>query len=484
MTAISTDAVLQKEHGIFPKPTAEEESRQLFVKSLKYHLASKVAPGNKLAYETRAKPEWVRAKGSEPKDYNAIRTAMAGDPYFRMWSALQRTSQEMMWRSVQVSVERDLDQLKSKAQPKGETLGSLTLDPTAEIPAYHTAVDIHCMPGGYHSEFGEGDVANGAVYDRAVWLYAMGRMGPLNDDMGWTVGEYLKRNHPDFKPQRILDMGCTVGHSTLPYVDLFPEAAGLSKVRKEPDRFPGYYIFRIIKKESVCRYGKSFSPARIGIEKPTEVYRPHFFIMLLQKAPFLHFHQTISRHIIPRLRHTAPSKRIVHSLNSTVKNLISACMHLVPGADSRETACIACGILFAIVFPVGHDKRVKFIIFVRGPFEAQMEQLLYGMVFLTTGKQAKPREHAHGIRIHDESFRTERIQQYRVSGLRADPVNRQELAAHRRGVHLPEHTPVKTAGGIPAYEIFYFFRFLVIIPGRRYQSGQPCLRHPHELFRA
>lgn len=224
MTGMNTEAVLQKAHGVLPKPTGEEESRQLFVKSLKYHLASKVAPGNKLAYEARAKPEWVRAKGRAPADHNAIRQAMAADPYFRMWSALQRTSQEMMWRSVQVSVERDLDQLKSNAQPKGETLGSLTLNPDIEIPVYHTAVDIHCMPGGYHGEFGENDIANGAVYDRGVWIYAMGRMGPLNDDMGRTVGEFLKTNHPDFQPQRILDMGCTVGHSTLPYVDLYPDA--------------------------------------------------------------------------------------------------------------------------------------------------------------------------------------------------------------------------------------------------------------------
>jgi ubiquinone/menaquinone biosynthesis C-methylase UbiE len=29
---------------------------------------------------------------------------------------------------------------------------------------------------------------------------------------------------PDFAPTRVLDMGCTVGHSTLPYKEFFPEA--------------------------------------------------------------------------------------------------------------------------------------------------------------------------------------------------------------------------------------------------------------------
>jgi ubiquinone/menaquinone biosynthesis C-methylase UbiE len=34
----------------------------------------------------------------------------------------------------------------------------------------------------------------------------------------------VKENFPDLKPKRILDLGCTVGHSTLSYVDEFPDA--------------------------------------------------------------------------------------------------------------------------------------------------------------------------------------------------------------------------------------------------------------------
>ncbi len=221
----ATETARQTPHAVLPQLTGEEESRQLFVKSLKYHLASKVSPGNKLAYEARAKPAFAAANdGREPQTLRDIRATMTDDPYFRLWSALQRTSQEMMWRSVQIPVERQFDDLAAAAKGSGPELGSLRLNPDLDIPAYHTAVDIHCMPGGYHSEFAPDDLANGAVYDRAVWLYAMGRMGPLNDDMGHTVVAYLKERHPDFRPHRILDMGCTVGHSTLPYADAFPEA--------------------------------------------------------------------------------------------------------------------------------------------------------------------------------------------------------------------------------------------------------------------
>ncbi|MEP2180349.1 MAG: class I SAM-dependent methyltransferase, partial [Marinomonas sp.] len=41
---------------------------------------------------------------------------------------------------------------------------------------------------------------------------------------GRSVCNYIKRKMPDFKPRRILDMGCTVGHSTVPFKEMFPDA--------------------------------------------------------------------------------------------------------------------------------------------------------------------------------------------------------------------------------------------------------------------
>jgi SAM-dependent methyltransferase len=220
----AVDLKSQHAHAVLPSTNSDEFSRQEFVKSLKFHLASKVAPGNRLAFETDAKTKFKKEEGREPQDYHEVRRAMADHPYFRFWSSLQRNSQEMMWKSTQIPVERQLDDLVQTAKSSEAKLGSLTLDPNLEIPRYHKLVDIHCMPGGYHTEFTDEDVANGAVYDRAVYIYAMGRMGPFNSDIGDTTIAYLKQNYPDLKPKRILDLGCTVGHSTLPYVDAYPDA--------------------------------------------------------------------------------------------------------------------------------------------------------------------------------------------------------------------------------------------------------------------
>ena len=214
----------QLQHDLLPRANHDELARQDFVHSLKLHLATRVAPSNKHVYERRAKPRFEQQAGRLPKDRHEVRHVMRDEPYYQTWSALQRTSQEMMWEAVDASVTRQLPELVARASQPAKPLGSLRLDPDLAIPAYHTAVDIHCQPGGYHTEGGPDDVAAGAVYDRAVYIYAMRRLGALNDDMGQSVVAYLQHRQPDFRPTRILDMGCTVGHSTLPYADAYPAA--------------------------------------------------------------------------------------------------------------------------------------------------------------------------------------------------------------------------------------------------------------------
>ena len=214
----------QHQHAVLPAATHDESARQNFVQSLKVHLATRVSPGNKTVYEHRAAPRFAREHRRPPKDRHEVRSVMRHEPYYQAWSTLLRTSQEMMWDSVNVSVERQLPALRGQAAAERDTLGSLTLNPDLSIPAYHTAVDIHCQPGGYHTELVPDDVAAGATYDRAVYIYAMGRLGALNDEMGQSVVLHLTEQHPDFRPARILDMGCTVGHSTLPYVGAYPDA--------------------------------------------------------------------------------------------------------------------------------------------------------------------------------------------------------------------------------------------------------------------
>ncbi len=213
----------QSLHSALPETTHDELARQHFVRSFKEYLVGAVHPGLETAYEKRAKPKFEAEHQRAPETMQEVGSVMKNDGHYQAWSSLLRTSQEMMWSSAQIPVQRSLASLVEKARSAAPT-GSLSLDPGLQIPAYHTAVDIHCQPGGYHTEYTDDDVAQGAIYDRAVYLYAMGQMGENNADMGDSTINWLQAQYPDFTPEKILDMGCAVGHSTLPYASSFPEA--------------------------------------------------------------------------------------------------------------------------------------------------------------------------------------------------------------------------------------------------------------------
>lgn len=215
---------LQTPHRIFPEPNHDESSRQDFVMSLRKHVVNGLTGGNKDAYKASAEPAFRKEHSRPPRTRHEVRRAMSRVPYYQMYSSLLRSSQEMIWDSIGGSIERQWDGLIEKARGNGKALGSVTMDPSLKLPPYLAAVDHHCMPGSYHAEYRDDDVFNGALYDRGAYLYAMGAAGKLHDDRGRTISTYLKREHPGLDPRRILDMGCTVGASTLAYCDEFPKA--------------------------------------------------------------------------------------------------------------------------------------------------------------------------------------------------------------------------------------------------------------------
>jgi ubiquinone/menaquinone biosynthesis C-methylase UbiE len=188
-----------------------------------------MVPGVHGTWASEVKPRFVKQHGREPANRHEIRELMVSHPAFQTYASMQRVSQELLWDTVLDSVERELPRLTAQAESiagaaSGTKLGSLTLDPKLTPPRYVTGVDIHCMPGGYCGVHEGADVTPGALYDRGVYIYALGMMGPMNDDIGGSGAKFVRDNYPDFRPRRILDLGCTVGHSTLPWVDAFPNA--------------------------------------------------------------------------------------------------------------------------------------------------------------------------------------------------------------------------------------------------------------------
>jgi 2-polyprenyl-3-methyl-5-hydroxy-6-metoxy-1,4-benzoquinol methylase len=222
------------QHAMMPRATHDELGRQNFVASLRIHVG-KIASEDKLVYERKAKPAFVRLHNRPPQSHHEVRRVMKREATYQMWSALKRTSKEMLWDVVGESIERQLPALIEKSKARKRPVGSLNLDPTLEVPRYLSAIDIHEMPGSYHTEIARDDVYAGALYDRGGYYEVMSLIGEphqVHEQAGALILEgssrnaigYLKKAFPDLRPARILDMGCAIGSSSLPYVRAFPQA--------------------------------------------------------------------------------------------------------------------------------------------------------------------------------------------------------------------------------------------------------------------
>ncbi len=225
MSATMLNTFQQGSHAMLPDMTHDEAARQEFTKSFKQFIQQGLLPGLTPVYKGRVSKTFEREHGRAPKDRRDIRSGMVKDFYFQHYAAANRIAQELLWESTNISIDRQLPELIEKAKSlSAKAAAKLDLPTNFDTPRYVTALDIHCMPGGYATEVTKDDVSVGVLYDRGVYLYAMGYMGPLNDDMGRSVCNYVKRKLNGFSPKRILDLGCTVGHATLPFKELFPDA--------------------------------------------------------------------------------------------------------------------------------------------------------------------------------------------------------------------------------------------------------------------
>ncbi len=217
----------QRMHDMMPVAEHDEMSRQLFLQSFLQDIGVHREPGNQTVWTKSVQPKFRKEHGREPKNSAEMRKAMLQDPYVQVWSSLKRIAKEMQYESVGPMVERQLPDLIAKARKYRDSnrkLGSLMLDPSVQAPRYNSEIAIHAKPGGYHTDLTEDDVFAGAEFDRTLYMLQWGGYGEWCDNMGESLADWAKANLPDLKPRKILDMGCTIGSSTLPWVDAYPNA--------------------------------------------------------------------------------------------------------------------------------------------------------------------------------------------------------------------------------------------------------------------
>lgn len=215
----------QVNHRLGLGRTLDEAARQEFVSALRGFILHDMARDMREVYERDVKPAATREQGREPSNSSEVHQAIRGHDYFKFYSAMRVNAQEMVWDSVRDQVGRQRTKVtESISKAKGQTLGSVETKPGFAVPRSVSAIDVHLMPGNYHSEFGPDDATQGAFYDHGSAVFFMGLLGEDGGDIARTIANFVKLRLPDLQVRRILDVGCTIGHNTVPWAQVYPGA--------------------------------------------------------------------------------------------------------------------------------------------------------------------------------------------------------------------------------------------------------------------
>ena len=116
----------QNTHSALPNTSHDELSRQHFVRSFKEHIVSRSTQDSSSPMKESATSICLEAP-TRAKTIQEVGEVMKKDPHYQAWSSLLRTSQEMMWSSTQIPVERAIVDLAAQSADK-----RLVADPESE----------------------------------------------------------------------------------------------------------------------------------------------------------------------------------------------------------------------------------------------------------------------------------------------------------------------------------------------------------------
>jgi len=215
-------------HSLEIAKASDNRARERFASSLRGYILNTMANQMREDYEQNVAPALDQAGQPLPEDGVGVHRLMRDRTAFRFYSSLRCTAQEMVWNSVIDSINQNVDMLTEAGQDEDtentDSRSSLSLDDSLEIPDYYRAVDVHLMPGNYDGHTSRPGLLPGAVYDNGFNVFAFGAMGKQLNDIGWSMANFVRLKFPDLKPEVIVDVGCTIGHNTLPWKQTFPHA--------------------------------------------------------------------------------------------------------------------------------------------------------------------------------------------------------------------------------------------------------------------
>ncbi len=191
----------------------KEAAYSEFVAGLKRYVGSESGVVMARKYQ-ELEDQYVKDGGSRPKDMYEVGALLSDKPMYKFDRFLTRISQEMMWQCAFDTVELTRDEIQEWFDHPTQEFSTLELDPDLEYPNYFKNVEIHIMPGGYHS-----NPMMGPVHQIGSDIYALQTQRATRGYQQDFTDTFKELN-----PKRILDLGTGIGKSITPFHQAFPEA--------------------------------------------------------------------------------------------------------------------------------------------------------------------------------------------------------------------------------------------------------------------
>ena len=207
------------QHSLTLNKNLDQRARERFTSSMRAWVLTDLA--------AQMQADYVQASAETNDSHEsgeAVHEFLKERGLFKWYSSLRCATQELVWQSVLRAIESDPDSVQNisaAATPKHG--GTLALDDTIDLPNYIDTMDVHLMPGNYQGGHSQGAEA-GVVYDNGLDVFSFGVMGKNLDDIGHSMANFTRLKWPELNPKLIVDVGCTIGHNTVPWKQTFPDA--------------------------------------------------------------------------------------------------------------------------------------------------------------------------------------------------------------------------------------------------------------------
>lgn len=169
--------------------------------------------------------KWTAEKGEKPR-YAQIRRQLLANNLMSEFEQLRKGSTSLAFEAARADIRADLEYQKRITEWQNSLRERLILNPELAIPTYVSRPNFHWCPYVASTDWEEQFL--GCVWDIGTSIIGQSSSTVRNYSLGTgkltRVADYLSSRIPDFRPRRILDIGCSAGGSTITMTRKFPNA--------------------------------------------------------------------------------------------------------------------------------------------------------------------------------------------------------------------------------------------------------------------